>query len=367
MERKAMRRWVSLVLLTAFLVQALPATTPACAQSTIHVVQRGETLYSIARRYGVSVDAICAANGITDPTRIYVGQELVIPVPPSPAEPTPGTTPVPTQPTHVVQPGESLYRIALRYSTTVMALAEANGITHPAQTYVGRTLVIPDGATADIPSATATVQPTSAMTITLPPPTSEPAPTATPTPATSTHTVQRGETLSAIARRYGVTVQALVWTNNIANPSLIVPGQVLVIPGPGRVVVGTPGGPKRIVVDISEQHLYGYEGDVLVYSFVASTGKPGSGTATGTYSVLSKFPNAYASTWDLQMPYFMGIYWSGSLQNGIHALPILSNGQTLWAGYLGTPVSFGCIILSTANAQTLYYWADVGTPVIIQY
>ena len=68
-----------------------------------------------------------------------------------------------------------------------------------------------------------------------------------------------------------------------------------------------------------------------------------------------------------QMPYFMGIYWAGSLENGIHALPILSNGQTLWAGYLGTPVSFGCIILSTENARTLYYWTEVGTPVVVQW
>jgi len=105
----------------------------------------------------------------------------------------------------------------------------------------------------------------------------------------------------------------------------------------------------------------------LVYSFVVSTGKAGSRTRTGNFGVLDKYPNAYASTWDLQMPYFMGIYWAGSLENGIHALPILSNGQRLWAGYLGTPVSFGCIILSTENARTLYYWADVGTSVAIQY
>jgi LysM repeat protein len=349
-----MRRWVALVLLAALLVQVLP--TPARAQSTIHVVQKGETLYSIARRYGVSVEAICAANGITDPSHIYVGQELVIPASSSLAEPAPGTPPEPAPATHIVQPGENLYRIALRYSTTVIPLAKANGITNPAQVYVGRTLIIPGTAAEDTPSVTpeSTVAP-------------NPAPTPTPPPTTSTHTVQRGETLSAIARRYGVSVQALVWTNNIANPSLILPGQVLVIPGAGRVVPGTPGGPKRIVIDISEQHLYGYEGDVLVYSFVASTGKSDSPTRTGTFSVLSKFPNAYASTWDLQMPYFMGIYWAGALQNGIHALPILSSGQTLWAGYLGTPVSFGCIILSTANAQTLYYWADIGTPVIVQY
>jgi LysM repeat protein len=347
-----MRRWVALVLLVVLLAQMLPPAALAHAQSTIHVVKKGETLYSIARRYGVSLEAICAANGIADPSRIYVGQQLVIPMPGSPAEPTPGAPSTPAVGTHVVQRGENLYRIALRYGTTVTALAQANGITNPTQIYVGQKLVIPGGSTADVPPATPTPQPTAAPA---------------PTPTTSTHTVQRGETLSAIARRYGVSVQALVWTNNIANPSLIMPGQVLVIPGSGRVVPGTPGGQKRIVIDLSQQHLYGYEGDVLVYSFVVSTGKPGSPTRTGTFSVLNKFPNAYASTWDLRMPYFMGIYWAGSLQNGIHALPILSNGQTLWAGYLGTPVSFGCIILSTVNAQTLYYWADVGTPVIIQY
>jgi lipoprotein-anchoring transpeptidase ErfK/SrfK len=63
------------------------------------------------------------------------------------------------------------------------------------------------------------------------------------------------------------------------------------------------------------------------------------------------------------MPYWLGIYWAGSLQNGIHALPIQANGQKLWDGYLGQPVSFGCIILSTQNAATLYNWAPVGTAV----
>ena len=87
----------------------------------------------------------------------------------------------------------------------------------------------------------------------------------------------------------------------------------------------------------------------------------------GSFQVLDKIPNAYSQVWGLWMPEWLGIYYSGSLENGIHALPILSNGQTLWAGYLGTPVSFGCIILSTSDAQTLYNWAEVGTPVIIQY
>jgi len=65
------------------------------------------------------------------------------------------------------------------------------------------------------------------------------------------------------------------------------------------------------------------------------------------------------------MPYWLGIYWAGSLQNGIHALPIGPGGQIMWAGYLGRRVSYGCVILSTQNAATLFNWAPVGTPVDI--
>ncbi len=125
-------------------------------------------------------------------------------------------------------------------------------------------------------------------------------------------------------------------------------------------------GGKRIVVDISEQHMYVYDGDNLVYSFIASTGM-GNSTRVGTFSVLNKIPNAYGATWNIWMPKWLGIYWSGSLQNGIHALPILSNGATLWAGYLGTPISYGCVVLDTYDAQVLYDWADIGTPVEIRW
>ena len=123
---------------------------------------------------------------------------------------------------------------------------------------------------------------------------------------------------------------------------------------------------KRIEVDISEQHFYAYEDDTLVYSFVASTGEPGRDTAPGSYQVLDKIPMAYASTWNLKMPYWLGIYWAGTLENGIHALPILSSGQKLWDGYLGQRVSYGCVILSTEAAKTIYDWAEIGTPVIIR-
>ena len=77
---------------------------------------------------------------------------------------------------------------------------------------------------------------------------------------------------------------------------------------------------------------------------------------------------AYASTWDLDMPYWLGIYWAGPLENGFHALPTVRNtGYTLWDGYLGQRVSFGCIILSLADAETLFNWVDIGTDVTVRY
>ena len=125
-------------------------------------------------------------------------------------------------------------------------------------------------------------------------------------------------------------------------------------------------GSKYILVDISDQHMYVYEGDTLVYSFVASTGM-NNATRVGTFAVQSKIPNAYGSTWDIWMPSWLGIYWSGGLENGIHALPILSNGGTLWAGFLGRPISYGCVVLGSYEAQVLYDWAEVGTPVEIRW
>ena len=135
---------------------------------------------------------------------------------------------------------------------------------------------------------------------------------------------------------------------------------------PVSAPVPSYGGSKYIIVDISDQHMYVYEEDALIYSFVASTGI-NNATRVGTFAVQSKIPNAYGATWNIWMPSWLGIYWSGSLENGIHALPILSNGATLWEGYLGRPVSYGCVVLGTYEAQVLYDWAEIGTPVEIQW
>jgi lipoprotein-anchoring transpeptidase ErfK/SrfK len=121
------------------------------------------------------------------------------------------------------------------------------------------------------------------------------------------------------------------------------------------------------VVDVSEQRMYVYEGDDLRWKWVVSTGEPGRDTAIGQFAVQSKIPMAYASTWNLDMPNWLGIYWSGPLENGIHALPIQRHtGYKLWDGFLGQRVSYGCVILSENHAEKLYEWAKIGTPVTIQ-
>lgn len=126
------------------------------------------------------------------------------------------------------------------------------------------------------------------------------------------------------------------------------------------------GGSKYILVDISDQHMYVYENDALIHSFVASTGI-NNATRVGTFAVQSKFDNAYGATWDIWMPNWLGIYYAGGLENGIHALPILPSGATLWEGFLGRPVSYGCVVLGTYESKLLYDWAEMGTTVEIQW
>ncbi len=262
---------------------------------------------------------------------------------------------------HVVQPGENLFRIGLRYGVSWVDIMQANGMADTT-IYVGQQLVIP-GANAAPDASTLP-----AVTEAAPPPTPEPpAPVVPPVAAgAGAYTVRTGDTLFRIATSYGVGLDQLAAANNIYNLNFIYAGQTLIIPGAASVPAGNPSSNKQIVVSISQQHLYAYENGNLLYSFTVSTGEPGADTWTGSFRVLDKIPNAYGANWNLWMPNWLGIYWAGTLENGIHALPILSNGLRLWDGYLGTPVSFGCIILGVEDSQTLYDWADVGTPVDIR-
>jgi len=182
-----------------------------------------------------------------------------------------------------------------------------------------------------------------------------PKPTHTPAPVTPTIIP------TDLVPSPSTETSAAMTMNIVDNPSLSVNAD-----GTGNVPIPSYSGSKYILVDLSEQHMYVYQADALIYSFVASTGIDG-GTRIGNFAVQSKIPNAYGSTWNIWMPDWIGIYWAGSTENGIHALPILPNGATLWAGFLGSPVSYGCVVLGTYDAEVLYNWAEMGTPVDIQW
>jgi LysM repeat protein len=132
MSSPRLRRTI-LVLAVVILLSAILVPAASAAGTVIHIVQRGETLYRIATRYGVNMYDIAAANHLTNLNAIYPGQRLVILIGAAPS-----TCPV----RHTVQRGENLTRIAARYSVTVAQIQRWNGIANPDRIYVGRVLVI---------------------------------------------------------------------------------------------------------------------------------------------------------------------------------------------------------------------------------
>lgn len=176
---------------------ATPTATPAPGQTVIYVVRTGDTLYSIARSFGVSVASIAQLNSISNTGYIQVGQRLIIPRSGS-STPVP-STPQPSPFVYIVQWRDTLYSIARRYGTTVEAIAMENHIANPSRIYVGQRLVISTGSS-------------------------------TPPAPGQMHIVQRGETLYSIARRYNTTYWAIAVANHLSNPNVIYAGQHLVIP-----------------------------------------------------------------------------------------------------------------------------------------
>lgn len=181
------------------------------------------------------------------------------------------------------------------------------------------------------------------------------------------YTVQAGDTLLKIGWKVEMPYWRIIQANPGLDPDKLVTGQELTIPSKDDLLPLPVDLHKRIVLNISQQHLWAYQDGKLVSDHVISTGIDRSPTQPGVFQVQTHEKNAYASVWDLYMPNFLGIYeaWPGFM-NGIHGLPTLSNGQRLWANILGRPASYGCIILDLSAAQWLYQWADNGVVVEIQ-
>jgi LysM repeat protein len=182
----------------------------------------------------------------------------------------------------------------------------------------------------------------------------------------TTYRVGAGESLWSISLKLGMPLWYIMDANDGLTISNLEAGMTLTIPSknvllPLPVVLN-----KRIVIDISQQRMTVYENGQVRSTHIISTGMSDSPTMAGVFQIQTHELNAYASNWDLYMPHFMGIYeaWPGFM-NGIHGLPLLSSGVRLWASTLGSPASYGCIILDLDAAEDLYYWAEDGVVVEI--
>ena len=181
------------------------------------------------------------------------------------------------------------------------------------------------------------------------------------------YVVQPDDTLSGIAAEFGMTPWHIVAENPSIDPDWLNVGQQLVIPSQDVLTPYLPVPNKRVAVSIAEQRMRAYQDGELVFDWPVSTGMEDSPTHMGVFQMLDKEENAYASLWDLWMPHFIAIYAAGpDFYNGFHGLPVLSSGQRLWEGLLGSPASYGCIILGLKEAETFYEWAEVGVVVTIE-
>lgn len=123
-------RIVTVGLVIAFLAGFVVQSSQAQTGEVVHIVRRGETLQTITRHYGTTWQAIAVRNNLSNPNLIYVGQRLVIP----------RATHVPAPQTYVVQRGDTLRSIATRYGTTWQNLAAINNLANPNHIFVGQVL-----------------------------------------------------------------------------------------------------------------------------------------------------------------------------------------------------------------------------------
>lgn len=186
--------------------QSSSTTTNTEASAASYTVKSGDTLSGIASQYNTTVNQIVSLNQLSNPNLIYVGQVLKLKNSQTTNSSSSSSTAATTAGTYTVKAGDTLSAIASRYSTSSSTLASLNSLSNPNLIYVGQVLKVSSNASTSSSTSSSV--------------------NSTVTTAAS-YTVKSGDTLSAIAAKYGTTYQALASANSISNPNDIYVGQVI--------------------------------------------------------------------------------------------------------------------------------------------
>ena len=210
--------------------KAEPKPTPAKVER--YKVVAGDTLTGIASKHGLTVSQLASYNGISATAQVNIGQRLwLIPGKVSTVAQT-NTTPIAKTTEHTVQAGESLTSIARKYNTTVQDVSALNGLSVTDGVLIGQKLKVPTG-----------IKP-----VTVAPKAEPKTTTSSTTSHTVKYTIASGDSLTSVASKYNVSVEALAAANNMPSDAGLVRGKTLIIPNGSARVESKKTEPKKTEV-----------------------------------------------------------------------------------------------------------------------
>lgn len=233
-ERKPAKPKTSLGSTVRAAVAATAAVKAHAAAPATYTVKAGDTVSSIAGRFGLATASVLALNGLGWKSLIFPGQVLKL---------TGGTaTPAPSAPVaattggrYTIQKGDTISRIAAKFGVSTQSVLTANGLSWSSIIYPGQTIAIPG-------TVLAAENVSSVTPVTPPPVAAEPTTPVVSNPApvlNSSYRIKTGDTISSIARTFNVSIQAILDANGLSWSSIIYSGRTLTIPGVNVVQDGS--------------------------------------------------------------------------------------------------------------------------------
>lgn len=296
------QRVLASILLLAIVTALVPHVARADTPDYYVTVKMGDTLFAIAARYGVSVEALVAANKLPNANFVYAGQRLLIP---GRALPNAKAPTVSANGEYIVRAGDTLYSIAVKHNTTVDALVRANNLAS-VYVYTGQRLRVPN-ASQSSSGAPPQVAPAS-------PP------------------------------------KRVAYNDPNGAPMPLAP-----------LASNPPTMGKWIDVNVTAQLVTAYEGSTPVKTVLTSTGVPRTPTVLGTFKIYSKVALQAMSGGSQAAGDY---YYLPNVPNIMYFYQGYALHGTYWHSNFGHPMSRGCVNLTLADAKWFYNWASVGTIVV---